>query len=693
MNAWQTALALSALFFAACAGVYGWRRGRRGRHPRLAAAAVALRLAAFGVLCALVWTVFWRRPGAAAAPPGGPEREEAVVLVLQDASDSMRLQAAPDATRADLAEATWERVREAVRRAPLPARCERVFFARGVAGNDPRLLPGTDETRLRSAVNDVAFRERFDALVVVSDGASTDGMVPTYVQRLLSRRGVEPYAVVPVDPAAAVLDLAVARVDCPADYPGVIAAELGVTGDAPRELEVVLEIDGAEVERRRVPSSAAGALRFQVPGIEPAWHVFAVRAVPAPGEVSVQNNAAFGVFQNFRRRGILVLTGRPRLEDAALVRALRATYGDDVTVVRGGAGEPEPDIDRYRLLVLGEAGPATAPAGITRALRDGSVSLLATASAALPGWIALGLPAMPLDAASGPVAVAPGETPPAPLAPGPGGPLAGIDADGLARLACSWVEEAVPAAGSRVLVNVAAGGRTRPFAVLAATGRAAGLALLSDTTWKWAQSPDAGVRRAHADLVGALARAVIDASPPDDPFDLRFARDASGDRVLVRVEARPSAEGEPPEATAVEVVSGEGAPGRFPLSAEGAGWTGSFPSPGDGRFAWVTAVGRGGGAEVRSRRRPLLPQACPAERLDIRPNLETLLGLVGFDANRLAYAGESGALLRRMAVRLSPHDRPRRRAPPRRRFLPEAALALALLLLLGAEWYLERRRL
>lgn len=386
--------------------VYVYRRTEAPLRPGFRTLLAGLRAATLLLLVAILC-----RPVLSLALPGGASRG---VLVLLDRSESLTLPGRePDRTRDDeLRQALDGVTRELGSAYPLALR----GFDRKLGPVVPELPPGLPDgegTDLAAALErgmaEGGPAGRPGALVLVSDGAQTEGPDPVPLAR---RLGV-PVETVALGSAEPVPDLALTRVrvnrEAFAGERTPLEAVLRLQGldstsvrvhlydvtDGEAEIAAAtahLDADGAEQRVGLSFTPEATGLRF-----------LEVRVPPLPGEATPDNNRRLvAVRVREEKTGVLILTGRMTWDHTFLRRALEAD--STLTVAsgywRGGrfvgdTGGTLPALNAAglrttRVLVLDHVTPAQLPAATQSTLagfvRAGGGLLMITG--ALPGIMA-----------------------------------------------------------------------------------------------------------------------------------------------------------------------------------------------------------------------------------------------------------------------------------------------------------------
>jgi len=674
-------------------------------------------------------------------------KEENVVLFLQDLSQSMAFMTAGGRSRGELAEEAWKDFRNLASLGPQPSKAlrsrstersesgaiskiavitRRMFFARNLVEERDSANIRPDATNMVRALTACLGREEVRAVVVVSDGASTDGAVPGHIVDWARNRDVQVYAVCAADPAGRIADAAVQRTDCPVTNPLRIDAHLTCGKRLSGQMGTLeLVIDGQVRQTRRVGLRERASYQLKVPDLARGWHAYAVRVKVDHSEITTLNNVAYGVFRVAPAQMVLYLVGRPRPDHRQAVRVLRGLWPERLRVIyarpsgpAGSAGGRRPgetpsatemNVRNVRLAILADVAPRDVPAPLRRAIDRGEVVSMILAGDNLGQWAGRGSGHVPLEGVGEVVQLAPGDTD----RRGSGAVIAtaAAEACGLARLkldgmSLDYVHQADLRSPSEVLLWVKGPERTLPLLVVDRKVAPRCAVLLTDVAWKWALHPEPKVRAAYGDLWHGLTRWILVEDVATAPLDLSFAPDPKdADATLVRV--------------ALGSQSGAGGAGRnLPGSAARAsvsdlrdvrlviedkgGKSTVRPRLKDGayvfpytcrkrpRVVWFQAFADLRGAELPSERKPLALPVSSMELLDTRPHPGRMMRYVPGKDHFAYWRDRAGVLKRALEIRAS---RPveYRKSPEERKTGAEKALALVCFLVVACEWLIERR--
>ena len=336
--------AAMALAAAVLLGVYAWRRPPSATKGRWT---LVVALMAIGAALPLVILLNPTWQIAVPPPVGKPQ-----LTIVADASASM--------SAADLPGGQTRRQAAAA----IAAACAKeladkfdvraVDFSSHVVGADPLSLerrPADGESTDLAAAIIGAFasdRPRGQALLLLSDGIhnAPDGTTGVLSALSVARASAAPIYVKTLGGAAEINDLAL-RLHSPQQLSFVgqsvpVSAAIRRLGRAPRQVTLVLEHDGKEIERRQTTTSAEGVAEtsFLVKQDEPGVYRYELRVEPFEGEVTRVNN--YGTFllrvvdEPIR---VLLVEGKPYWDGKFLVRTLLTDPSIElVSVVRLAEG-------------------------------------------------------------------------------------------------------------------------------------------------------------------------------------------------------------------------------------------------------------------------------------------------------------------------------------------------------------------
>lgn len=582
-----------ALVASLAAALYGYARLLAPLSSRTRMGLRLLRAAALLLLLGLLLEPLLTLRGADAGRPR--------LAVLLDHSSSMRLPAEGGATRAEVAEAAWARMREA-----WGDRFDLSVYrfadeleplgppSRGESRSAPQ-APGDSlgapqgATALGEALEGVLVQQgeaRLGAIVLVTDGVSTAGRDPVGISRALP---VPIHALVVGDsapPADLLLREVVTAPVAQVGEPLAVRATLEARGLPGREVTLTLrereaagapaEEMGRELARRVVRTGASGVSEAEVllefsPGRAGLALLELSAETQEPEAVTINNRRLLAVDVRARKTQLLYLEGEPDWDFAFLQRALRAdtTLAHHIWLRRadgsfqpyaqaparaGGPPRTAAELADFAAVIVGHLAPDQLPAGFAAALHEhvrgggGALFLAGGRGEDLEGWVAAGWEELlPLRAIPQPLrgyALCATRVEPA----GQSHEVTTLAEDPLeserlwAALPPLWLPEGTYAVapGASLLLTARAEEPAREFPLLAVSRPAAGrVAVLTGRgTWRW-------------DFVMRMAG---EGSWAAREFWMRMSRwlseEGERDRFLVRPQRPVFQDGEPLEFTA-----------------------------------------------------------------------------------------------------------------------------------------------
>ena len=661
------------------------------RHGGLAASAFFLLRGAALVIFALLFAqVFWGGREQKPMDSDTPTRKRRVVM-LEDRSMSMTFRTPEGRTRMRLAADVWGQLQQRARGAEQgPVLCSRLLFADNLVtdADSERLRPHA--TRLVDAFAQALSGTAMDGLLVVSDGASTDGAVPRHMLNWARNRRVPVAAICCDIPQQSALDLAVLDVQCDTANPARVNATIARTGPQQTDARVTLEIDGRQTDTREMRLKDMQQVSFPVSDVPGGWHEYAVRVEPVPGETTELNNVRKGLFRTSSRR-LLLLYDVPRAEDMHLARLLRKEFGDRI-LIASTRDKTTADLDAagFFLVIVGDVAPARLPPGIRQALHRGLLTSILLPGRSFEKWTLADDPRLPILRHSG--AIAPGGTASAEaeirIEPAPG--LRVFDQVQLNRLPLNLVHLVEPTMSGKTAVAAQLAELTFPLVLVDDFLSPSCLVSTMDTTWKWALHPEAETRKAYRDFWEAILGWVGADRTQTAPLRLVFPEQEHGsDSATVVVE--PAQEGRLDELTDVLLNMAAG-DRRTSVQLRRTGGTlqGRFPRPPERPVVvWFQATARCRSEMLASERMPLLIDIEPMELADTNSAPSTLQALVPDHPGRFAWYPDADRALVSLLEQLRP-TRPEQHVRHRQAAV-EIPLATIMFLMLAAAWGIERR--
>ena len=641
-----------------------------------------LRSVALLLLLRLAWQILLA-PVPEADPQAGPPPK---LLVLTDVSASMAATAGPGETRADLARAVTARLRTLADASPRPPEIVPFVFADGLASAD-QPPPPPNATQLTRALTELLTREPAAALLLLSDGASSDGSPPRLWRDWATNRGLGLYAIgtflEPVPPDLRLTGLSVAPRN-----PEEVKALVTATGLAPDQAwECLLTVDGRQSQRQRFTGNGSWPIAWPLGDLSAGWHELAFTLPPLAGELSTRNNLALAVFQVAPPAGIVFLQGAPRLDDTQALRFWRQRLGDRLASYRvDDLALAKLPVAALRLVILGAVAPEELPGPLVAALRGGQVHGLWLGGPYLGQWAGI-VPDFPLLASTGLVNLAARHLPPAVVRPAVAQATPWLLAPSQASLTLNHLQGVTVAAGAWVPL-LAVAGESWPLLLADREAQPRRVVWTAEGHWKWLLRPEPRARQAAETFWAGLA-------------DWLLGGDDQSQELLLDLQARPDGSAQVTvtarqddwlprlrELKLSQSMGGSLAP-PVPVARGSGGWQQTFPPPTQRPVVqWYSAEAQLDGRVVRSARQPLLIADDPGEWLDPAPRPE-LLRQWAREAGHLALAPEADGVLTTLLADLAKRDPPghRRRRQPG----PELWLAGVIAALLGADWWRERR--
>ena len=466
---------------------------------RAFAAVLTLHMIGLVALGALVWKVFWGLEEGIVT--GEADVTTPPVVVLQDRSTSMEMPGNAWRTRNELADGVWNEVRQRCRGITGSTPVERYFFARDLVEESGATHLDRSDSRLGRAFSQLLSRETPRSLLVVSDGAASDGIAPPYLLDWARNRGIRVHAICATFPDNDPFDRAIENVACEPVNPTSVQVRVRGTGDDPRPLHVTLSVDGTEIARVQRTRMASQEVSFRVPAFDEGWHEFRVNLEPVEGEATVENNLYHGVFRVSRARRMLFLHDRPRIENVHLARILKRRFESSLVPLPVSRWQQSGlEARDFALVILADVAPDRIPGGFADACFQSRTALMVLAGEHLEAWARLLGDRFPIagDVQPRNLTVGAGRGAFVRKSPDVAG-RAGRLADLAGELRLDLLHGAERRAGATTLYDVVTGNTALPLLVADSTTTPTCLVLLADTTWKWARHPERRVRRAYED--------------------------------------------------------------------------------------------------------------------------------------------------------------------------------------------------
>ncbi len=668
------------------------RRVTASAGPRYYAAMLLLRTLGLLAFLLLIWKIFW-----------GPEKlilealhpsEAPEVIVLQDRSASMDILGKSGSTRKELSEMIWSDVVHGARRhlgrSGRPVR--RYFFAENLVEESREDLILRDGTKLNQAFTELLSRETLHSLLILSDGNSTDGLVPAYFLDWARNRNIRASAICCVDPDLEIFDRSIQEVLCEQKNPFSLTVKVKSLGRERSPFEISFSIDGSRVVQLKRPPAPLQEVVFRLPPLEKGWHEYSIRIEPKPGEATDLNNTFYGVFRVDQSR-VLFIHHRPGMESVQLARFLKRELEENFFYL--SAGELSADDTSLRdasIVTLADVPPNKIPKVILDKWISRRIPLVILGREPLGAWADLDLPGFPLirvggtrflgqkNKASSLVSLSSHATFQEALQKNP------------VELKLDLLQESQLHKDALFIIGMQAEEELLPVLVSDSLEKPRYAVLLADTTWKWALSPNLETRRGYqmfwSSCLGWLRGVeqsegdlVLEVERREDFVDEIWGsiRAADSREGISLVDCRISIGGGGPMVQAKKIPESNRYSFRF---------RGEEGKIGSG-VLWLQAFAGLDGVEVTSERVPVAFNRNLNELDRIHPDREMLKAFTTGEGDGFSWFGGRAEVidsLFREATARSGGVKVKRRNP-----LWELLLAAAAFCCLGLEWWLERR--
>ncbi len=659
------------------------RRGWGG-----AVVVLVLRLALLAVLAVLVRQAFWQFQDVDLEDDG--ERRKAELIVLEDRSSSMDFKSG-SRTRRREAEQVWKNVERLAADHPAEPRVQRLLFAGNVVESKRAADLRRDSTQTAAALRRVFSLFQFQGVLVLSDGAATDGQPPQYVLDWARNRGLAIYAVAAGAGTDVGYDLVVLDTQNERTNPKVVRAAVGSRGRPRGNLAVTFELDGKPQARKSVSPGERQDLTFRLPDLEEGWHEYAVRVAGDRGEITQLNNVQFGIFQVVSPRKLLFIYDAPKLENRYLVQFLRDLYDRErVEVIR--ARDPRLIGLRardYLLAIIGDVHPDRLPRTVQLMIRNRELTSMVLSGQNLRHWHGKRFPGYPISAFVSPRNFYTAEEPEGRVQVATENQHPLFRRIKLDSLRLNIIDIVNLTRSAETAFSISSGLKRYPFLIADRLESPRQLVLLSDTTWKWGLHPDPKVRSDYKAFWRLIMNWLV--GDPSQNFELDLDLEAMPEqkdatRVVV---AHPNPEtSRSLQNVRLEIRCGDERDSARPLAVDDR-WVLQWPNRKDRpAVVWFRASARSGARTLSSTDKPLLLPITSQELFDTRAQPEKLKALVGNAEEKFAVAGKEDALLKRLLDEFEEPDH--QVAVRRRRPLRELIFAAIAVLLVGLEWLIER---
>ncbi len=656
------------------------RYGLKGLLPVL-----ALRFGAVSVLAYLVWLIFWSYEKH--EDPESDERDRKRVLVLQDVSESMNFPSGAG-TRAELAEQVWTQCRRMAEKQKRPPELQRILFAANIAEEEQRDRIRPDASQLGTALAGALSRYEMDAMIIVSDGSTTDGMPAKYVRDWIRNRGVPVYAIgagtTSKQTDAYVLDLSCAR-----SNPEEIKAHVGSLGRINGTITTTLHIDGKKIATRAVDPAPKTEVSFPIPELAEDWHEFAVSVEVDNDELTDRNNLRLGAFRTHSPDKILFLYAAPKLENRHVVRFLRQLYPDliDVSSVfdpKVGDFDPED----YFLIILGDISRKSVPGKIAAALREQKTAFMFLAGDQLKDWTSTTQRSFPVKRYIRSRNLSRESKPAGEIIRDPANRHPSFRRVPFEALRLRTFEEAELADNAQRILSIQIGDVLQPLVVADKYVRPKLVVLLSQTTWRWGLAPEARARSGYNAFWRRILNWIMGVKANQHELQLQILENATNaDETVINVLHQNR---DMTERLRKVVVLQNPANDANTLKCRDVkrNWRCNMPNPDDRpSIVWVQGRAEFEGNQLTSDRRPIVYNVNSQELFETQPHPETLQELVD-EPSRFAESADAESVLTQAFAGLS-KDAPQK-IVRQRNWRKELILAALVLLLVSSEWLVER---
>ena len=679
----------AAFLLAALLSALHYGRSLRSQRSLLVAVVLAARLAALALAAALLFLIFFP---ADAPSDESSDKERQRVVVLHDRSASMASRDG-DRSRAALADEVWGDLTAAAGRSGRDVDVLRLLFGANVVGEDRADRLDSAATCMGKALPAALARVGTGAVLVLSDGAFTDGPVSPHLLQAALNRGTRVFAVCPVSSEEDTADAAVVQVLSAPVNPPRVSAVLSLVGAGEHDATATLSVDGEDLRGApvRLRSSGPETLSLALPELDVGWHEFAVTVSALPRERALGNNLRRGVFEVVSRDHVLFVHGRPGREPSQLYRLLASRFGERLRLLSvfdpGGGGVSERDCV---LVILADVSPEQLPEEVLRIVRDGRKPCLFVAGTSLGDWQSELPSFLSRTSSPDPEDTEPLSQPFLVAAASDSGPT------GFSTIADSalpvWLRTEFGPGDQGVSVLVArAADASFPVLVADSAETPLRVASLCPTTWKWALGPERPIQEGYSVFWGTVLDWLTQSVSGEWRLELSFVEMTdNGGGASVRVRPRAGAvdvELSEPVSLSIE-QGGEARSVRMAAAPEDGAYAFRFVGGEPGEVVWFQARAQTRDGWVRSQRRPLLLEMAAAERAEGRPRLDLLAALVAEPEEDMCRFPERHGLIERLLAEQTESPATGR---PERRKLPESFIAVAIALLLGFEWFVERR--
>ena len=660
----------------------------RRRHPRAGAMMLILRLIVLGLGALLVWRALWGGHWVEKAETPDSLRNVRC-LVLQDQSLSMECRADIKAQRKDLADDAWQQLKTLAHARP-GHRVElvRYFFARNRVTENRAGDLKRGATLLGRAFEAVFEDRAPNAVLILSDGAASDEVASKVLLDRLAIMHTPVYGIIcGLSPEAH--DVALKNVACPGINPNMISYVIEQRGFSRHPLTVTLKIDGDPIAQTTCTVERAQSFVLPLSQQAKGWHEFELAIAPLPGEDSELNNVQRGIFKSTPSLLIVpYITDVPRKEDRHLVRLLKLTLSA-VTNVEIKAGASLLENMSGRAVIFSDVDPGHIPPRWLNAIRAGDTTALVLFGKHFDSWCEWIKPDFPVSGSIERVDLTALQQPEAGLFLNTDVAPPELDLVPVDKLKISLVTDAQPAGESKVLLAARSADRIYPLVIVDRLPSPRWVTLLCDTTWKWDQNPDPEVRKQFQSFFQALFQNLFSEPSDDTGLRLEFVERPETEEVLVRV--RPVRANELAHIQNVQLrIRTVNTTNQFTPSRELSGWSYRLADDKPGEVQWFQAFGRLRGKEILSENRPFRSSIFDREIQEIDLQPDVIRNMTPHGPGNWAWYADAKSVLEKLVAGLNTRPSAPVRQQKQRDTQAELWLAGLLMVLLCAEWFIER---
>ncbi|OVE77945.1 hypothetical protein BVX99_01055 [bacterium F16] len=658
----------------------------RSRGGLQAITLLGLRGAVIALLVYLAWIALFDYDQARSTPNDVPETRN--LVVLQDRSHSMTFPA-DGQTRHDVAETVWQHITSRTAGQSF-VEAKRIVFATNFVEDERSDFLRPDSSLMGNALAGVLSRYRADAIIIISDGATTGGNPPRYLLDWAGNRGVGIFAIGTGTATPDECDINISKAECQLKNPESLRVEITGLGRVPERALVRLSIDGKQVASRQIVPRGNVAFTFTIPPVDDGWHEFEFEAVSPENESCRVNNRRMGVFQKTALQKILFYYAAPQMEYRHLTRFLDDLYPERVQVVSAydpTAAKLNPE--DYVFCILGNVKRNQMNAEIRSEIETGRLPTLFLAGPNLASWSGArdDFPLVMIKRQLNLVAEF-GRTGQITRFSGlPDSQWGGSNFD---MLPVYDVLEATPKANAITLLESSMDMRRYPLLVTDSADTPRKFVMLTRSSWRWGLSPKSDIRSSFRAFWRRIMSMAISINRTDYPLELKISNNQTGNNtVMVSVSHETAGLTADLQAVSLSVRHDARKIKYTPTFGDGE-WTAQCPLPSDRpSIIWFQADAQLNSQRLASPLKPMVFNPDGLEFSDTLPHPERLQAVVR--NSNLDYADASRAIpvIDRAINSL-------RRAPVRhhvrhREWGRELIVAGIIVLLVSLEWLLERR--